>query len=64
MKTDDFVRLKALRDISRKLDSQSRMLIELNKQSKSRGWLFDFSSNIAGNAVWDGIIYLFKFIRK
>jgi len=64
MTADELMRLRALRDIARRLDSQSQVLGELEKQSKRRGWLFDFSSNIAGNAVWDGAVYLFRMLAR
>lgn len=67
MNSEDYVELmkmRALRDISRKIDSQSAMLRDLENQSKQRGWLFDFSSNIAGNAAWSGLLALLRLLRK
>lgn len=44
---------------------QYRMLQEINRKLSHRGWLSDFSSNIAGNAVWDGLLWVAsKIIRK
>ena len=41
------------------------MLQEINRKLSRRGWLSDFSSNIAGNAVWDGLLWVAsKLIRK
>ena len=44
---------------------QYRMLEEINRKLSRKGWWWDFSSNLAGNAAWDGILLLAsKFIRK
>ena len=48
--------------ILRALQSQDRKLDEIRK---SQSWLSDFGANIAGNAVWDGAVWLVsKLLRK
>ena len=44
MTKDELIRLRMLQDIDRKVSRHT--------------WLSDFSSNIAGNAVWDGFVWL------
>jgi hypothetical protein len=44
---------------------QLRMLQDIDRKVSSRHWLADFSSNIAGNAVWDGAVWLVsRLLRK
>ena len=55
MNQRDLMILKALRDQDQKL--------EQIKQGQS--WWLDFSSNVAGNAVWDGAVWLLsRLLRK
>lgn len=55
MNKRDLMFLQALQRQDRKLDDIRR------KQS----WWLDFSSNLAGNAVWDGAVWLLgRLIRK
>lgn len=50
MTNDELMRLRLLRDIDRKV---------------TRTWLSDFGSNIAGNAVWSGALWLLsKLVKK
>lgn len=37
---------------------QLRMLAEINRKVSRQTWWSDFSSNIAGNAVFDGLVWL------
>ena len=37
---------------------------KIDRLSKSNNWLANFSSNIACNAVWDGLLYLGKALFK
>lgn len=44
---------------------QLRMLAEINRKVSKRTWFSDFTSNLAGNAVFDGVVWLAsKLIRK
>lgn len=48
--------------IMRMLMVQNRRLYDLERR---RSWLSDLSSNIAGNAIFDGAVWLFsKILRK
>ena len=41
------------------------MLEEINRKVSKSHWWSDFSSNIAGNAVWDGAVWLVsRLLRK
>lgn len=40
------------------LQSQHREIGEIHRKVACQSWLSDFSSNIAGNAVWDGLTWL------
>ena len=41
------------------------MLEEIDRKVSRNHWLSDFSSNIAGNAVWDGAVWLVsRLLRK
>lgn len=40
------------------LQSQRREIGEIHRKVARQTWLSDFSSNIAGNAVWDGLIWI------
>lgn len=52
-------------DILQALQRQEQHLIDVDKKVSRQTWLSDFSSNIAGNAVWDGAIWLFsKLLRR
>lgn len=43
---------------------QMRMLQEINRKVSHR-WLSDLSSNLAGNALWDGAVWIVsRLIRK
>lgn len=43
---------------------QLRMLAEINRKVSQRTWWSDFSSNIAGNAVFDGAVWLVSRLIK
>lgn len=44
---------------------QLRMLAEINRKVSKRTWFSDLSSNLAGNALWDGAVWLAsKLLRK
>jgi hypothetical protein len=40
------------------LQSQRLEIGEIHRKVARQSWLSDFSSNIAGNAVWDGLTWL------
>lgn len=53
------------REIMQALQRQQTTINEVQERVNSHGWLEDFSSNIAGNAVWDGALWLAsRLIRK
>ena len=41
-----------------------RMLQEIDRKVSRSHWLSDFSSNIAGNAIWDGAVWLLSRLIK
>ena len=44
---------------------QLMMLDEINRKVSRQTWWSDFSSNIAGNAAWDGLVWLAtRLLRK
>ena len=44
---------------------QLRLLQEIDRKVSRQTWLSDFTSNLAGNAVFDGVVWLAsKLIRK
>ena len=45
-------------EILQALQRQDDRLADISKKMSHQSWLSDFSSNIAGNAVWDGLIWL------
>ena len=49
-------------DILKALQSQSAQLQDLRKRQQTFGQ--DFASNIAGNAAWDGLVWLAKSLSK
>ena len=64
--TDDekrlFVQLtlqnRSREEIIAELQQQNHYLVDINNKVSRQTWLSDFSSNIAGNAVWDGLVWL------
>ena len=44
--------------MSRRELEELRLLQEIHHKVSRQTWLSDFSSNIAGNAVWDGLVWL------
>lgn len=56
---------KGYDDILRALQKQKGELDDINCKVSKQTWLSDFSSNIAGNALWDSLVWLgSKLIRK
>jgi len=53
---------KSADDIMSALESQSRQLQDLRKHQQT--FAEDFASNIAGNAVWDGLIWIARRIFR
>ena len=49
---------KSWNDVLSALQQQKREIDEIHEKVSNQTWLSDFSSNIAGNAVWDGLIWL------
>jgi len=46
------------------LQSQGQEIDEIHRKVAHQTWLSDFSSNIAGNAVWDGLIWIGRALMK
>ena len=63
MKAEEWLMLKNLLE---KQQAERRMqLEEIDRKVSGQTWLRDFSSNIAGNAVWDAAVWIAKrLIRK
>lgn len=64
-----FIRLtmedKNWSEISQALHKQGREIDEIHAKVSRQTWLSDFSSNLAGNAVWDGLVWLgSRLLRK
>lgn len=64
-----FIRLtmedKNWSEISQALQKQGREIDEIHDKVSRQTWLSDFSSNLAGNAVWDGLVWLgSRILRK
>lgn len=56
---------KSHEEIMRALSQQRSELDEIHRNVTSQTWLSDFSSNIAGNALWDGLVWIgSKLFRK
>lgn len=56
---------KDYREIMQALQAQRQQIAEVDRKVSRQTWLSDFSSNIAGNAVWDGFVWLVsRLIRK
>lgn len=57
---------KGREEILQALKRQEDHIADVSKKiSSSQTWLSDFSSNIAGNAVWDGLVWLgSRLLRK
>ena len=47
-------------EILQALQSQKQQIADIDQKVSRQTWLSDFSSNIAGNAVWDGAVWLFS----
>lgn len=64
-----FIRLtmedKNRQEIVQALQRQGQEIGEIHAKVSKQTWLSDFSSNLAGNAVWDGLVWLgSKILRK
>ena len=57
---------KSWREILQALQRQEQQIADVGRKvSSGRTWLSDLSSNIAGNAVWDGLVWLgSRILRK
>ena len=42
------------------MEALNRQKSELEEIRKGQSWFSDFGANIAGNAVWDGLLWLFR----
>lgn len=52
-------------EIAQALQKQGREIDEIHAKVSRQTWLSDFSSNLAGNAVWDGLVWLgSRLLRK
>lgn len=75
----ELMRRKLLEEIYDKMsDEEKRAFVQLTAQNKDyeeirraleeirkrQSWVLDFSSNVAGNAVWDGLVWLVKYIIR
>jgi len=49
---------KSRDDILQALQKQEREIGEIHRKVSGQTWLSDFSSNIAGNALWDGLVWV------
>ena len=64
-----FVRMtlqdKGWNEILQALQRQESRIADIDEKVSRQTWLSDFSSNIAGNALWDGLVWLgSRLIRK
>lgn len=50
--------------IEKHLEKQDAELGKIHSQVSKHTWLSDFSSNIAGNAAWDGALYLLRLLKR
>lgn len=79
MSCRELMRRKLLEEIYDKMsDEEKRAFVQLTIQNKDneeikqaldeirkrQSWVYDFSSNVAGNAVWDSLVWLVKSIIK
>lgn len=67
MTLEEYVALKkALREksLEEHLRRQDQQLDAIRRRVDRNTWLADFSSNVAGNAAWDGLIWLLKILKK
>lgn len=63
MKAEEWLMLKNL--LEKQQAERRRQLEEIDRKVSGQTWLRDFSSNIAGNAVWDAAVWIAKrLIRK
>lgn len=52
-------------EIAQELLRQGREVDEIHQKVSKQTWLSDFSSNVAGNAVWDGLVWIgSRILRK
>lgn len=51
-------------EIMQALQKQHEAIGNIQENVNSHGWLADFSSNVAGNAVWDGAVWLVSRLIK
>jgi hypothetical protein len=49
---------KGWNEILQSLGRQERRIADIDEKVSRQTWLSDFSSNIAGNALWDGLVWL------
>ena len=79
MSCRELMRRKLLEEIYDKMsDEEKRAFVQLTFQNKDneeikqaldeirkrQSWVYDFSSNVVGNAVWDSLVWLVKSIIK
>ena len=56
---------KSRSEILQALQRQEHQIADVSKKVSSHSWLSDFSSNIAGNAIWDGLLWIgSRILRK
>jgi cellobiose phosphorylase len=64
MTLQEYIELrKLLRGDEEKSRRQEQQLEAIRRQTDKIGWWSDFSSNIAGNAAWNVLQWLFKSIK-
>ena len=51
-------------EIMQALNRQQSSMDDMQQQIGRHGWLSGFSSNIAGNAVWDGAVWVVSRLLK
>lgn len=49
---------KGWQEIAQSLHRQENQIADIHEKVSKQTWFSDFSSNIAGNAVWDGLVWL------
>lgn len=56
---------KSREEILQALQRQEGSITDIREKVSGQTWLSDFSSNIAGNAVWDGLVWVgSRLLRK
>ena len=54
----------SLRKLMAQMRKQDQHLEAIRKRVEKNTWLSDFSSNVAGNAAWDGLLWIIKLLKR